>query len=124
LKYGAIVLISMFEGPIVFTISGFLLRLNTEYLLPVFIIIGNFLGDTLWYCLGYFFAGKVLRQRGSFLGITSVHLFKGETIFQEYGGRVLFLSKATLGFGTSVGIPVLLTSAGMLKVPFWRYMKY
>lgn len=124
LKYGAVVLISIFEGPILFTISGFFVRLDADSFLPIFIIIGNFVGDILWYCFGYFFAGKIVRSRGSFLGVTGDHLLTAEKIFEKYGGRMLFLSKATLGFGTSIGIPAMLASAGMLKVPFWRYMKY
>jgi membrane protein DedA with SNARE-associated domain len=98
LKYGAIVLISMFEGPILFTVSGFFLRLGTEQFLPIAIALGNFLGDTLWYCFGYFFAGRMIRSQGSFLGITSDHLLKAERIFESYQGRVLFFTKGNTRF--------------------------
>ena len=124
LKYGAITLIAMFEGPVVFTVAGFLLRLHTEFLLPAFIVLGNFLGDTLWYCLGYFYAGKAIRAHGSFVGITAERMQAAERIFQQYQGRLLFFSKATLGFGTSVGIPAILMTAGMSKVSFRKYMTY
>lgn len=122
LKYGVIVLISLFEGPLLFTVSGFLLRLGAEYFLPLFVALGNLLGDTLWYCFGYYYAGKMVRKRGSFFGITTDHLLTSERIFEKHQGWMLFMSKVTLGFGTSVGIPAMLTAAGMSKVSFKRYM--
>ena len=124
LKYAAITIISLFEGPIVFTIAGFFLRLHTEFLLPVFIILGNFIGDTLWYCIGRFYAGKAIRKNGSLLGISAAHLRSAERVFEKYQGRILFLTKATLGFGTSIGIPAILMAAGMSKVPFRKYFIY
>lgn len=124
LKYGVIALVSVFEGPILFTVSGFFLRLGTEQFMPIAIIIGNLVGDTFWYCFGYFFAGRMVRERGSFLGVTTEHLLTAERIFDRYQGRMIFLTKATLGFGTSVGIPATLTAAGITKVPFRRYMAF
>lgn len=115
---------AFFEGPILFTVCGFLLRFGTEHFLPLFVALGNVLGDTLWYCLGYFFARRTILKRGSLLGISSDHLISSERIFERYQGRMLFLTKATLGFGTSVGLPAMLTAAGMAKVPFGRYMAF
>lgn len=124
LKYGVIALVSVFEGPILFTVSGFFLRLGTEQFMPVAIIIGNLVGDTFWYSFGYFFAGRMVRERGSFLGVTTDHLQTAERLFEKYQGRMLVLTKATLGFGTSVGIPAMLMAAGMTKVSFRRYMTF
>lgn len=124
LKYGVIALISVFEGPILFTISGFFLRLGTEQFMPLAILVGNIVGDTFWYSFGYFFAGRMVRARGSFLGVTTTHLVTAEQLFEKYGGRMLILTKATLGFGTSVGIPAMFMAAGMTKVPFRRYMAF
>lgn len=121
LKYPLISIGAFVEGPVVMIASGFLLRHHAFQLLPLCItlIIGDLIGDVLWYCIGYFLADPFLRKYGNFIGLNIVMFEKTKTAFLRHHQNILLVSKMTLGFGIAKGI---LMAAGAAQVPFKRFI--
>ena len=120
-RYPLIAVGTVIEGPILMIASGFLYRTGFFELAPLFvsIMIGDLLGDILWYCLGKYVADPVLKKDGKFVGITPERFEKIKGLFSRYHERILIFSKLTLGLGFAVGI---LTVAGMTRVSFKRFI--
>lgn len=120
-RYPLIAVGTIFEGPILMIAAGFLYRTGFFELLPLFIaiVIGDLIGDVIWYVVGRYFAHPVLSKKGKFIGITPEKFEKINSLFAKYHERILIFSKLTLGLGFAVGI---LVAAGMAKVSFKRYM--
>lgn len=111
----------IFEGPILMVASGFLYRTGFFEIIPLFIaiLIGDLIGDMLWYIAGRYFANPILQKKGSFVGISPERFDKINELFNKYHVKILVFSKLTLGLGFAVGI---LAAAGMAKIPFKKFM--
>ena len=120
-KYPLIAVGTVVEGPILMIASGFLYRNGVFELLPLFIaiLIGDLIGDVIWYVVGRYFALPVLNKKGSIVGITPEKFEKIKELFSKYHERILIFSKITLGLGFALGV---LVTAGIMKVSFKRYM--
>lgn len=120
-RYPLIAIGTVIEGPILMIASGFLYRAGFFELVPLFIaiLIGDLIGDILWYVVGRYFAGPILSKRGKFVGITPEKFEKIKELFSKYHERILIFSKLTLGLGFALGVLVV---AGATKVSFKRYM--
>lgn len=101
--------------------GGVLLRLGQVEFLPLYValILGDVLSDILWYWVGYLGARRFVMRWGHFVNATPEVVAKLERRFHKYHLRILVISKLTMGFGLAVPI---LTTAGMLRVPFSRYL--
>lgn len=123
-KYPLLFLGAIIEGPVLFVASGFFLHLGLVSLLPLFLALlaGDLVGDAAWYYIGYFFAEPMMRKHGKFFSLTPVAVEKAKALFSRHRGKILFISKATLGFGTSVGTLVVLMTAGVTRVPLAKYL--
>ena len=121
LIYGAVLLIAIVEGPILSMIFGVLLRLGYFSLAPVYItlMLGDIIGDTGWYYLGYHYGRAAIKRFGSRFGITDKEVEKAEKLFHGHTYKILFISKITNGFGLSI---VTLLTAGITRVPFRKYL--
>jgi len=104
-------------------VSGFLLRLDYFELVPLYatLLIGDLGGDILWYTVGYFGARPLLEKYGGFLSVSREAIGKLEALFARYQNRILFISKITMGFGFAL---VTLATAGMVRVPFKKYLLF
>jgi membrane protein DedA with SNARE-associated domain len=124
LTYSALVLFAAFEGPVLFIVCGFLINQEALAVVPTFLalMLGDLIGDTFWYVVGYFFAGKALRKHGKFLFLTPERLERTERLYQNHQKKLLFLSKVTLGFGTSTGAVPILLAAGITRIPYGRFI--
>jgi membrane-associated protein len=120
-RYYLIIPLTIVEGPIVMVLCGFLLRLGTFELLPLYgaLTLGDLIGDVIWYCIGRFWGIHFVRKFGKFFSITEANLQRGTELFQRHHNKILFISKITMGFGLAL---VTLITAGMAKVPFRKYM--
>jgi membrane protein DedA with SNARE-associated domain len=120
-KYFLLFIGTIFEGPIVMMVGGFLYGLGQFDLVPMYIVLvsGDFTADILWYCVGRFGTRKVLFKYGHFLGITPKILEKVENRFRHYHEKILIISKLTMGLGFAF---IVLIVAGMFKVPFKNYV--
>jgi membrane protein DedA with SNARE-associated domain len=124
LKYVLIAIGACIEGPFLFVISGVLLKLGAVQVAPLVLslTLGDLMGDIGWYFVGRFVVRPQLHKREKFFGVSRDVIESTEQKFTKYSTRIFLISKATLGFGTSAAtLPVLMT-AGVLQIPFYRYL--
>lgn len=120
-KYYILFPISVVEGPIISILGGFLASLGKLNLWMVFIVVcfGDFVGDTLYYLIGYTgrkgFAGKFMK----FFRISEERLNALDIHFDKHTGKTLLLGKFTHAFGT-----VVLVAAGAARISYSRFMFY
>ncbi|MES2225386.1 MAG: DedA family protein [Patescibacteria group bacterium] len=118
--YGFVLIAAIIEGPIMFFLCGFLVRLGVLSLIPAFISLmaGDLIGDTLWYLVGYRYGRRFIHRFGKYVSITEEKIEQATVIFKTHHDRILVISKITNGFGFA--IPVLVT-AGLTKLPFRKF---
>ncbi len=120
-RYILIVPIALFEGPILMMVSGFLLKLGYFSFLPLYglLMLGDLLGDVLWYSIGYFYGHAFIARFGKYVSITEEGVATVTKIFHRHHDKILIVSKITMGLGFAL---VTLVTAGMSKIPFRRYL--
>jgi len=120
-KYILLIIGTIIEGPIVMMVSGFLFGLGQFSFIPMYLalVLGDFIADILWYCVGRFGTRQVLYKYGYFLGITPTIIEKVENRFNQYHQKILIISKLTMGLGFAF---IVLIVAGIFKVPFKNYV--
>src|SRR3989344_8835813 len=84
------------------------------------VMLGELIGDVIWYCIGYLWGESFVSRFGKYVGINESHIATAKDLFKKYDQRILFSSKLTTGFGFA--IPILFT-AGMTRMSFWVYMR-
>lgn len=119
--YAVIALVSFIEGPILGMICGLLIKLGGLSFWPVYIALmfGDLIGDAFWYGIGYKFGHRFIRRFGRFFSVTESGFQTVEHIFHKYKDHILLISKATMGLGFAL---VTLITAGIVRIPFGRYM--
>ena len=119
-RYWVALPITVFAGPIVMVVCGFLLKLGYFSLIPVYFILllGDLIGDFLWYGVGYYGARRLVRRYGRFVSLTDRVMDKIEEVFKRYQNKILFISKITMGLGFAL---VTLITAGATRVPIKNY---
>jgi len=120
-KYPLIVLLTLVQSPIMSVLAGFMYKLRFVALIPALLAVmcGDLIGDMIWYYLGFHFGPIFVQKYGRFFSITEKNI---KTIEKFSTGRettILLVSKLTTGFGFA---PVVLFTAGMIRVPFKKYM--
>ena len=120
-KYTLIFLGSFLEGSAVMMTTGLLWHIGTVTFWPAYgaLLAGDFLADIMWYLVGRFGARSFFVRWGHFINVTPEIIEKVEKRFHHHHTKILIISKLTMGFGLAVPI---LTVAGMLRVPFIRYL--
>ncbi len=118
-KYLAIFPITIFEGPIVIILSGFLTKLGflNIYIIVPLLVIGDLIGDSLYYAIGrYGSKFNWVKKMGEILGYRE----KGEEMlkshFEKHTVKTLLLAKITHGVGAVVQV-----TAGIAGVSFGKY---
>lgn len=121
LVYGVIIILSFIEGPILAFLCGILFRVGAIAFLPAYIalMIGDLIGDTLWYWIGRRYGLRFVQRYGHYFHIDEQHIGTVEQIFRRHSNWILILSKVTMGLGFAL---VTLITAGMSKIPFGRYI--
>ena len=119
--YGYLIVfpIAILEGPIISILAGFLVSLGQLNYIIVFLIImaGDVIGDTMYYALGRW-GEKFVRKHGIRVGLTETRIEQTKKYFHENHKKAVVISKVAHGIGM-VGLIV----AGILKVPYNRYIK-
>lgn len=118
--YALIIILACAEGPVLSMILGVLIKLDYFPLLPVYaaLMAGDLLGDVVWYYVGRRFGHRFIRRFGKYVSIAEEDITKVTNMFHKYKYRILFISKISNGFSFALAI---LMTAGMAKVPFWKY---
>ena len=92
-----LILLGMFvEGPIITTAAGFAAGLGflNVFVLWFLSIVGDFLGDTVYYLVGYWQRGK-LKRHGHHFGLTEKRLEMFERLFRDRPWEALAIIKTT-----------------------------
>lgn len=120
-RYVILFFACFFEGTIAMLTSGAMLALGLVSFWPLFIVLlaADISSDMCWYALGRFGTRALAEHWGRLLGVTAAHLARLDDLFSRYDGRILFLSKLTMGFGLAIAT---LIAAGMARVPFHRFI--
>jgi len=117
-KYLILFPLAIIEGPILTVIAGFLVSLSVMniYIVYVIVVLGDVIGDALYYGLGRFGSG-FLHRHGHWVGVTTERLERTKAVYQDHHFKAVALSKLIYGIGL-IGMVV----AGSLKMPYKRFM--
>lgn len=120
-KYVLLYFGCLVEGPVLMMASGFIFRLGGFEFAPMYLalVLGDFTADIGWYFVGRFGGRPLILKWGHRFGINPESIEKIQERFHKYHEKILIISKLTMGFGFAV---VVLAVAGMLHVPFKKYV--
>jgi membrane protein DedA with SNARE-associated domain len=120
-RYFVLFPFTIIEGPAVSIIGGFLASLGylNLFIVYVVVIVGDMVGDSMYYAAGRWGRGGFLQRWGHLIGITETRVEKLEGHFQRHSGKTLILGKLT-----HVGVIMILVAAGVARVPFWEFLWY
>lgn len=120
-RYALIFPLTVLEGPIVTVIGSFLASqgyLNV-YAVYAISVVGDLVGDVLYYGLGRFGRHGFIDKYGKYLLVPPERVKELEGHFGRHSGKTLVIGKLTHAMGVFV-----LVSAGIAKVPFGQYLLY
>ncbi|MDR3558081.1 MAG: DedA family protein [Candidatus Pacebacteria bacterium] len=119
--YGIVAVASFAEGPILAMLCGVLYKLGLVPFTPIYLalMIGDLFGDTFWYWVGYYFGHPFVKRYGKFFSLTESGVASVTHVFHKYHNSILLISKMTMGLGFAL---VTLVTAGIVKIPFKRYI--
>jgi len=120
-KYLFLFPVVVVEGPIITVIAGFLSSLGflNIFIAYAVIVVGDIVGDIMFYAIGYYGRQKFVNRWGRFLGITSERVERLEKHFEKHTGKTLIVVKLSQGIGA-----VVLVAAGIARVPFRKFVWY
>ena len=109
------------EGPIATIFAATLAALGAfnVWIVLVFSIAGDTIGDVLLYGAGYKWGMGFVRNFGKYIGITEKLVLKMEKYFASHGGKTIFAVKSTTGLCWAT-----FTAAGIVKMDFRKFLKY
>ena len=119
-KYFVIFPIVIFEGPIITIISGFLIYLGVlnPYVTYVLLIVGDLIGDSLYYSIGRFWGRSLwVKKLAPLLGFKGNSVDTIENHFKKHLYKTLFIAKFSHGMGGTIQ-----ASSGIAKVNFGKYL--
>ncbi len=119
--YIFIIFFAFAEGPFLSLIFGVLIQLDYFHFLPIYaaLMIGDLIGDIVWYYIGFLYGNRFIRRFGKYFSIDEKSVEKVKGIFHTHKHPILFISKITNGFGFALAT---LMTAGMVELPFSRYL--
>jgi membrane protein DedA with SNARE-associated domain len=117
-SYLLLILLVATEGPVSTLIGAAAAATGILDIRYVFLaaFIGNVVGDSLWYSIGYMNDVKRVHRFGSWLGIRSHHVDRLEHEMHTHATKLIALSKLAIG----LIIPTLV-AAGLARVPWRRW---
>ena len=121
--YGAAILLplSILEGPIVTILAGYASRLGMFQVPVAFVIVvlGDLIGDAVFYFLGMHGVGRIPQRWREKLGLMPDRVAALSEHFDAKGGRTLILAKITHSAGAAV-----MVAAGFARMNFPLFMWY
>jgi membrane protein DedA with SNARE-associated domain len=120
-RYGLLFISTLFGSPVVMIAAGYLVHLGQLDFWPTYgvIVAADIVGDVVWYWVGRIGARPFFERFGKYVNVTPELIDKLEARFIKYHERILIVSKLTMGLGVAIAV---LAVAGMMRVPFWRYL--
>lgn len=109
------------EGPVATLIAALLASLGAfnVFMVLIFSIAGDIIGDVVLYGLGYKYGLGFVRHIGKYAGITEKLVLRMEKYFEKHGGKTIFAVKSTTGLCWAA-----FTAAGIVKMDFKKFIKY
>lgn len=109
------------EGPVATLISAMLSSLGAfnVFVVLFFSVLGDIVGDVVFYALGYKFGMGFVRSVGKYMGITEKLVLRMEKYFVLHGGKTIFAVKSTTGLCWATFV-----AAGIVKMDFGKFLKY
>jgi membrane protein DedA with SNARE-associated domain len=119
--YWALFIGMVIEGPVITILGGFLTSLGFFKVQYVYIIIllGDVIGDSIAYTIGYFGRKRILVKVFGWLQINEDKLLGIEEFFKQHGGKSVFISKFIAGAGSWT-----LITAGISRMNLKRFYTY
>ena len=119
-KYILLLPIAIVEGPIVTVLAGFLVSIHilNFYFVYCIVIVGDIVGDVLYYCIGRFGEKTIIPRFGPYIGITPERIQKVETLYMNHLGKTILFGKVT-----QAPIVAILIAAGITKTDFRKYLQ-
>ena len=122
-QYGYFVMLPLMviEGPVATIIAAMLASLGAFNIFAVFgfSVLGDLIGDVIFYSLGWKFGMGFVHGFGKYLGITEKLVLRMEKYFARHGGKTIFAVKSTTGLCWAT-----FTAAGIVKMDFKKFLKY
>ena len=121
-RYWVLLPLAFFEGPIVALFAGFLVSFGYFNFLLTYciLILGDFLPDIVYYFLGrYGNRRNLVAKYGKYFGVKKNTEEFMTHLWHNHAGKTMFLSKLAYGLSTP-----FLISAGLVRMPFKRFMRY
>ncbi len=118
--YWVLLPIATLEGPFIALLAGLLVGMGilSGPISFCILMLGDMLGDSIYYSMGYFARRKTFPSWYRYLGITEVRVHKLERHFKNHDWKILFFAK-TQALGS-----VILFSAGFARMSYGKYMVY
>lgn len=121
-KYLVLLPLAAVQGPIFSLAVGFLVFLGylKFFLSLIVLVLGDAIMDTVYYYIGRFGdKTKILQRFGPRWNLLPKHFNMVERLWLEHGRKTVFLSKLSWGLSGP-----FLISAGFVKMPFLKFIKY
>ncbi len=120
-RYLVILPVAILEGPIITVIAAFLAAQGyfNIFIVYIIVVIGDLAGDLMYYGIGRFGHTIAKSKIGQKLGVKDHHLDKVSSHYQEHSGKTLLFGKLTHSMGM-----VVLTTAGVARMPIWKFLWY
>ncbi len=119
-KYLVIFPITVFEGPIISVIVGFLLSLhylNFWIVFPI-LIMADLVGDSMYYAIGRFGREKFILKYGHYVGINLEKIERWERFFHDNRNKAMIVGKFAHGTGFLMWIVT-----GIIKMRYWKFLE-
>jgi len=119
-KYFLLFPISVVEGPVVSVIAGFLCShgIMNIFIAYIVLIMGDMVGDNLYYSIGRWGGRPFIRKWGHFFGLNEARILKLDNHFKNHAGKTILIGK-TQAIGA-----LFLTAAGISKMSYPLFMWY
>ena len=94
-SYPVIFLGMVIEGPTIIAAASFAATLGYFNLQTIFIlaILGDLIGDFIWYILGYFARKTVIQKYGGFFGASAARMEKIKSLLEKHPKKILLAIK-------------------------------
>ncbi len=123
LEHGYLIMFALMivEGPIATIGSAFLASLGYFSLSAVFMVslVGDIVGDLLFYSIGYFGGRPLLVRYGDKIGLGLERQGMIEGFFKKHGSKAIFLAKSTTGLCL-----VAFVFAGVSRMPLRTFLLF
>ncbi len=109
----------IFEGPTIILVASFGATMGYIGLPTIFIlgILGDILGDLIWYGVGYLSRESFIETYGKYIGLSQERLEKLYVLFKRHPGKMLLALKIS----PILAVPGIIAS-GITKMPVKKFL--